>query len=280
MSRILATDVTVSFGDTRVLEGVSTEVEPGDWLALIGPNGAGKSTLLRAIGGALGHGGSILIGDDSPADLGPRELARRVAFVPQRPTVPVGLTVTDYVLLGRTPYVSWFGFESATDMQVVGQLLDQLDLAHLAERDLHALSGGEFQRAVLARALAQQAPIMLLDEPTSALDIGHGQQVLELIDELRHEHDLTIVMAMHDLTTVAQYADRLLLLAEGRSVASGRPADVLTTERVAEHYGATVRVLPLEDGAVAVVPLRVARQTATSTTARSASRPLPDTEAT
>ncbi|HEX9766949.1 MAG TPA: ABC transporter ATP-binding protein [Nitriliruptorales bacterium] len=261
MTRIVADHVTVAFGATRVLDRVSVHVEPGDWLALIGPNGAGKSTLLRAISGAIGHAGTIRLGDDSPGSLNHRELARRVAFVPQRPTVPVGLTVTDYVLLGRTPYVSYFGGESASDLAIVTQLLDQLDLAGLAGRDLTALSGGEFQRAVLGRALAQQAPIMLLDEPTSALDIGHAQQVLELVDRLRHEHELTIVTAMHDLTTVAQYADRLVLLAGGRSVATGTPTEVLTSEAITHHYDASVRILELSDGSVAVVPVRAQRHT-------------------
>ncbi|MDX1511109.1 MAG: ABC transporter ATP-binding protein [Nitriliruptorales bacterium] len=257
MTGIVAEDVAVTLGGVRILDGISIRVEPGEWLSLIGPNGAGKSTLLRALGGAVRHEGAIALGSEAPGELSHREIARRVAIVPQRPTVPVGLTVTDYVLLGRTPYISYLGTEATSDLSVVAELLERLDLTGFAGRDLTALSGGEFQRAVLARALAQGAPIMLLDEPTSALDVGHAQQVLELIDGLRREHGLTIVTAMHDLTTVAQYADRLLLLADGKAVAAGSPREVLTAELITRHYGANVRIVEIADGGMVVVPVRV-----------------------
>jgi iron complex transport system ATP-binding protein len=170
------------------------------------------------------------------------------------------MTVTDYVLMGRTPYVSYFGTESPTDVEVVSEVLGRLELESLSERELGSLSGGELQRCVLARALAQQAPVLLLDEPTTGLDVGHQQQVLELVDSLRADRDLTVVTAMHDLTVAGQFADRLLLLNEGRAVASGVARSVLTEAGIRALYGAHVRVLEGPDGEVLVIPTRPARK--------------------
>src|SRR5207253_652931 len=172
-----------------------------------------------------------------------RELARRIAFVPQEPHLPAEMSVADYVLLGRTPHLGYFGKAGRSDLEAADRALTRLDLTELAGRRLGTLSGGERQRAVLARALAQDAPLLLLDEPTSALDIGRGQQVLELVDGLRREAGLTVLATMHDLTLAGQYADRLLFLDGGRVVAGGTAREVLTRELVARHYGAEVTIL-------------------------------------
>jgi iron complex transport system ATP-binding protein len=165
------------------------------------------------------------------------------------------MSVGDYVLLGRTPHLGVLAREGAGDRRAASDALGRLELDALAERALASLSGGELQRAVLARALAQAAPILLLDEPTTALDIGHQQQVLELVDSLRREQDLTVVAAMHDLTTASQYGDRVVLVDRGRIVADGSAPEVLTAERIERLYGARVRVVG--DGAdVVVVPVR------------------------
>jgi iron complex transport system ATP-binding protein len=243
--------LTVELGGRNVVDGVSFAVEQGDWVTLIGPNGAGKTTLLRAVAGLVGHRGRITLDGQELSQLGRREVARRVAVVPQVPLMPAGMTVREYVLLGRTPYVSYVGRESRRDVTAAGQALARLDLDELAGRQLGTLSGGERQRAVLARALAQEAPLLLLDEPTSALDAGRQQEALELIDALRLDAGLTVLAAMHDLTLAGQYASRLLLLSSARIVAQGAPAEVLTEPLIAEHYGARVRVL---DGAV--IPVR------------------------
>src|SRR5262249_11116945 len=153
-----------------------------------------------------------------------RQRARLLATVPQQPTVPPGMSVLDYVLLGRTPYIRPLGRESTSDIGVVERVLGRLDLDGFAARPLETLSGGERQRAFLARALAQGASILLLDEPTSALDIGHQQAVLNLVDELRAEAGLTVLATMHDLSLAGEYADRLVLLAGGRVVATGTPS--------------------------------------------------------
>jgi iron complex transport system ATP-binding protein len=251
-------DVSVRFGRHLVVDRVSAEITRGEWVALVGPNGAGKTTLLRAVMGLVRAEGTISVGGEPVATLGRRELARRVALVPQIPVLPPAMTVTEYVALGRTPYISYLATESRRDLVAVERALERFELVELADRPLDSLSGGERQRAVLARALVQDAPVLLLDEPTSALDIGHQQQALELLDALRVDAGLTLVAAMHDLTLAGQYADRVLLVDHGRLVADGPPEVVFTERRLEHHYGASVRVLK-HPGGIAVVPERRAR---------------------
>ncbi|TQM69807.1 iron complex transport system ATP-binding protein [Actinomadura hallensis] len=234
----------VALGGRPVLKGVSLEVGAGSWTAVIGPNGAGKSTLLRAVLGLVPSRGEITVEGVDLGTLKPRQRARLVAYAPQNPNLPVGMTVFDYTLLGRSPYIPHLGRESARDRAITAEVLDRLDLTAFAGRPLDHLSGGERQRVVLARALAQQTRVLLLDEPTTALDIGHQQQVMELIDRLRLSDGLTVVTTIHDLTLAGQYADRLVLVSGGRVAAAGEPARVLTRPVVEEHFDARVRVTP------------------------------------
>jgi iron complex transport system ATP-binding protein len=248
--------VSVTLGKARVVDRVTLEVARGEWVSLIGPNGAGKTTLLRAIAGLVGFEGTIdVLGDDARA-LPRKELARRIAVVPQVPLMPPDATVLEYVLLGRTPYIGYFGTEGRSDHEAAAGALEELDLSPLADRRIDSLSGGERQRASLARALAQDAPILLLDEPTTSLDVGRQQQVLEIVDRLRVDGGLTVFSTMHDLTLAGQYTDRLLLLDRGRIVAGGLAGDVLTGPLIAEHYGADVEVLGGTDSGFVVVPVR------------------------
>jgi iron complex transport system ATP-binding protein len=246
--------VTVELGTTRALDDVSLEIPPGQWLALIGANGAGKTTALRAIAGLVGYDGSILLDGTEVRALRRRELARLVALVPQLPERPPELTVGEYVLLGRTAHLGYLAAERRCDREAAARALHRLELAPFADRLLGQLSGGELQRAVLARAVAQEARVLLLDEPTSALDLGRQQQALELVHELRDD-GLTIVSTMHDLTLAGQYADRLVLLDRGEVVGDGTAAEVLSADNVAAFYGARVRVLE-EAGRVFVLPVR------------------------
>jgi iron complex transport system ATP-binding protein len=248
-------DLRVALDGTPILQGVELRVAAGEWVTVIGPNGAGKSTLLRAVGGLLPFTGSVSLLGTELGRLRRRERARRVATVAQSPVVPPGMAVFDYVLLGRTPYIRPLGRESAADLAAAAEVLDRLSLTRFADRTLDTLSGGERQRVFLARALAQAAPLLLLDEPTSALDIGHQQEVLELVDQLRRSHGLTVLATMHDLSTAGEYADRLVLIAGGRIVADGSPAEVLTEELLATHYRARVQVIPGSHGPL-VVPIR------------------------
>lgn len=238
----------VALGGRPVLKGVSLEVPAGSWTAIIGPNGAGKSTLLRAMLGLIPFEGEITVAGADLGALKPRLRARMVAYAPQSPNLPVGMSVFDYTLLGRSPYIPHLGRESARDRAVAGEVLDRLDLTGLAGRPLHHLSGGERQRVVLARALAQQTSVLLLDEPTTALDIGHQQQVMELVDQLRLSDELTVVTTIHDLTLAGQYADDLVLLSDGRVAAAGPPGEVLTRSAIEEHFDARVHVFAGPDG--------------------------------
>jgi ABC-type cobalamin/Fe3+-siderophores transport system ATPase subunit len=239
-----------------VVHGVSAELPSGGWLAVVGPNGAGKSTLLKAVAGVLPFDGEICF-DDRPVErLSRKEKARLVGYAPQNPVLPDGLTVTDYVLLGRTPHLGPLAREGAADLSIVDEVLARLDLAELAGRKLRTLSGGERQLAVLARVLAQRTGLLLLDEPTTGLDIGHAQTLLELADRLRREDGITVVSTLHDLTFAAQYADRLLLIDGGTVAASGAPGEVLTPELLKRHYGAAATVLRTPEGDLTVTPIR------------------------
>nr|WP_221316648.1 ABC transporter ATP-binding protein [Saccharopolyspora gloriosae] len=249
-------DLTAGYRRRTVLTEISAHVPGGGWLGIIGPNGSGKSTLLKAIAGLLRHEGTVLIGGRPLHDTGRRERARLLGYAPQIPQLPPGLTVTDYVLLGRTPHLGPLGREGRTDREVVGRILERLDLTRLATRPLTELSGGERQRAVLGRALAQRAGVLLLDEPTTGLDIGHAQALLDLVDELRRELGTTVVTTLHDLTISAQYAENLLLLADGRVAVHGTPAEVLTPAVLTDHYDARATVLTGPDGSPVVAPVR------------------------
>ncbi|OAH63510.1 spermidine/putrescine ABC transporter ATP-binding protein [Dietzia cinnamea] len=248
-------DLHVARDRTSVLHGIDLSVRAGSWVSLVGPNGSGKTTLLFALAGLIPASGGIEVDGFAPRRAGRRRVARTVAMMPQRPVVPEGVTARELIHLGRTPHIARFGTESARDHEMVESVIDRLDLHDLAARTATTLSGGELQRVVLARALAQEPRVLLLDEPTSALDIGHQQQVLDLVDSMRRETGLTVVAAMHDLTSAAHYGERLVLLDGGRVVADGRPEEVLTAERVAQVYGARVEVLARPDGP-AVLPLR------------------------
>lgn len=256
MNAISVRGVSASYNGVPVVDEVSLSVFEGQWFCLVGPNGSGKTTLIRAVAGLIGSSGAIEIFGNDQQSLTKRNLAKRVAVVPQIPVIPLGMPVVDYVLMGRTPYLKFLGAETKEDREVVEEVLDRMDLTDLAYRPLEKLSGGELQRAVLARALAQAAPILLLDEPTTGLDVGRQMQVLELIDEMRSHRTLTILSAMHDLTLAAQFADELMLLRRGRPIASGPPAAVLTEEIIGDQYGAKVRVLDEPKGSIAVIPVR------------------------
>lgn len=240
--------LAVQLDGRPVLRGVTLGASSGEWTAVIGPNGAGKSTLLRAALGLVPRQGRVTVDGADLRGLAPRKRARLIAYAPQSPNLPAGMTVREYALLGRSPYIPYLGREGAKDRRIVADVLDRLELGDFASRDLDRLSGGERQRVVLARAIAQQAPVLLLDEPTTALDIGHQQQTMELLDTLRRDDGLTVVTAIHDLTLAGQYADRLVLLASGKVAASGGASEVLTAALIAEHFGARVHVTTGPDG--------------------------------
>ncbi|MGH8928320.1 MAG: ABC transporter ATP-binding protein [Acidimicrobiia bacterium] len=256
MSAVNVVGLGLTLGGNRILETIDLRVDPGEWLGLIGPNGAGKTSLLQCIGGSLPFEGEISIDGNPIRAIGHRRLARLVARVPQSPIVPTGMSVTDYVLLGRTPHLGYFAREGRADLAAVREAMAFMEVEALAGRVLDTLSGGELQRVVLARALAQEAALLLLDEPTSALDVGHRVAALEQVEQLRRARELTVVSALHDLTLAAQFCDRLALIAGGRIVATGPARAVLTEVAIRQHYGADVTLLEGPDGVVVVIPVR------------------------
>jgi len=248
-------NLSVELGGRRVLDAVSATVCEGGWLGIIGPNGAGKSTMLRAVTGLVPYRGHVLV-SGREYHLGQQRLrARAIAYVPQRPLLPASMSVTDYVLLGRFAHHSYLGPETPRDLAVAAEVLERLELSALASRALGQLSGGEAQRAVLARALVQEAPVLVMDEPTTSLDLGYGQLVLELADDLRREKRLCVLCSIHDLTLAAQFSDELLVLSAGRCVLSGKPEEVLTEPNIRRYFGAEVEVRPGANGPV-VSPVR------------------------
>ena len=253
MTRVSVDGVSISYRDRLAVDDVSVSVETGHWLGLIGPNGAGKSTLLRSIAGLVDHSGSIAFdGTAIPSDA----RASTVALLPQNPVMPPGMTVGEYVLLGRTAHLGWLASENDHDRSMVAEAIDRLDLVDFANRPVDELSGGEAQRVALARALAQESSVLLLDEPTSALDLGHQLAVLELVNEVRCERMLTVIAAMHDLTAAGRIADEIVVMGNGRVEAAGAPADVLTPDTLGPVFGAEITVLEAPDGTRVVVPMR------------------------
>jgi iron complex transport system ATP-binding protein len=258
------TGVGVTIAGREVVRDVTCSLPTAGWLGVLGPNGAGKTTLLRAVAGLVEHRGSVSLDGSTAGEMGRRALAARVAMVTQKPTVPEGTAVADYVMLGRTPHISYFGSIGGRDRDVVGEVLLALDLHDVAHRPVTSLSGGEAQRVFVARALAQEPSVLLLDEPTTSLDVGRQQDVLELIETLRRERSVTVVSALHDLSLAGQFADRLLLLHDGVQVAEGPPDDVLTESIVRAFFGASVRLVPVDGSGHVLVPIRRARSSSPS----------------
>ena len=250
--------VEVELGGNTILDGAGLEVGAGEIVGLVGPNGAGKSTLLRAVTGLVPlRAGSIHVGGDALDDLSRGELARRVAVVQQLPEAPATLSVRQLALLGRHPHLRLLARESSRDHAIAEGALRQAGCSELAGRELGTLSGGERRRAFIARALAQQAPLLLLDEPTANLDAGAQHEVLELVADLAGS-GTGVLLVVHDLTLAIAYCDRLVLLDRGRVAASGPPAEVITPELVRRLYGNAVSVVahPLT-GAPLVLPSRL-----------------------
>ena len=247
--------LTLSRGARKLLAGLNWQGRGGELWCLLGPNGVGKTTLLHALAGVLPAAG-IRLNDRSLNTWEHQELALVRGFMPQHVHDAFSASVLDTVLLGRHPHLGRWDWENAEDVQLAQGALQSVGMEAFADRDVLTLSGGERQRIVIARALAQEAPVLLLDEPTAALDIGYQQQALELVDDLRREKGLTVVSAMHDLTLAGLYADRLVLMHQGSCVASGDAQTVLRSETLAEFYGVSARVHHEADGTVVVIPQR------------------------
>jgi len=236
-------NLSASYGSRRILHDVSLNAQSGEVLALIGPNGAGKSTLIRAASGVIAYGGHVRTNGDDFASLTPMQRAKYIAAVPQAVSLPPAYTVWETVLLGRTPFLNFLGQPSRKDEEIARQSLVRVSALPLAERRVGELSGGEQQRVLLARALCQSTPILLLDEPTAHLDLQYQVSLLELVHELAHTDHLAVLVALHDLNLAAHFADRIALMVAGEIKAEGKPEQVLRPELIEEAYCLSVQVV-------------------------------------
>jgi iron complex transport system ATP-binding protein len=232
-----------SYFDRLVLEDINLSVKAGEMVGLLGPNGSGKSTLLKLASGIpKPKRGEVRLDGNPISDLSRRSIASNVAVVPQRFHMPFAFTVSEVVMLGRTPFFRALADESEDDRQMVDSALELVGIGELAERRFDELSGGERQKVILAMALAQQPRLLLLDEPTVHLDIAHQMEIVELVRGLNMEQGLTVIAAMHDLNLAALYFDRLIMLKEGKLWADGKPEEVLTEAGINQVFAASVRV--------------------------------------
>lgn len=237
--------LSVSYNGEPILSDISLSVSSGEILSVIGPNGAGKTTLIRAVSGVIPlQNGKIWVDGIDLASLHPIQRARYLAVVPQARNLPSAFTIFQSVLLGRTPYLGWLGRASDSDYRIVEQALEQTRLTSIAQRRVGELSGGEQQRVLLARALAQDTPILLLDEPTTHLDLEHQAGFLNLLRELTIQKNLSVLIVLHDLNLAGLYADHVALLVNGRLHLSGKPAEVLTAQNLSAVYHVPVNVVP------------------------------------
>ncbi|MBI6851997.1 Fe(3+) dicitrate ABC transporter ATP-binding protein FecE [Pseudomonas cichorii] len=243
MSILQAQQLDIGYGDTRIVQSLSFSPPPGKVTALIGPNGCGKSTLLKAFARILTpQAGKLSLDGQAYAQLSPRELARKIAFLPQVLPIPEGVSVRQLVAYGRSPHNSLWGRLSGADRSSVDQALQRMELETLAERPLSDLSGGQRQRAWLAMVLAQDAAIVLLDEPTTYLDISHQVELLDLMRQLSAEGK-TVITVLHDINQACRYADHLAVMQAGRLVASGTPDEVLDAELVSRVFDVRVQIM-------------------------------------
>jgi iron complex transport system ATP-binding protein len=246
----------VHYGSRQILYNLDLTVRVGEILAVVGPNGAGKSTLIRAASGVLRlSSGRVMVNGQDLNRLNDMQRARLLAVVPQNNQLPGTFSVYQTVLLGRTPYLNWLGHTGPTDHAMTQLALEQTQMSTFANRLVGDLSGGEKQRVLLARALAQDAPLLLLDEPTTYLDLQHQSSLLNLTRKLCQEKNLAVLIVLHDLNLASMYADRVALLVDGELQAIGNPEQVLTSETLSAVYHVPVHVIPHPDyGTPLVLP--------------------------
>jgi iron complex transport system ATP-binding protein len=250
---LTADRISVTLGSRPILGGVSVSVAAGELVALLGPNGCGKTTLLRAVAGVQACAGTLSLDGAAYDVIGPAALAKRIAYLPQSPTVPAGLRVRELLLLGRLPHRNVLGLETRRDQQIAAAVAADLELTDLLGRPLDTLSGGQRQRAFIARCLVQEPSVLLLDEPATYLDLRHQVDLLALLRRLATEKQLAILMASHDLNLTATHCDRMVLMDGGAVVSEGPPDTVLDPAVLQSVFGVPMKRVNV-DGVAMVVP--------------------------
>jgi iron complex transport system ATP-binding protein len=240
---LVVQNLNLSFGARPVLNDVSFSVSEGEFFIIIGPNGSGKTTLVKVMSGAArARTGTVEVLGHPLQSISGKALARSVAVVPQMAPVDIPFTVAEVVLMGRAPHLSLLGLETRKDLEIAERAMLFTNVEHLAARRLDQLSAGERQRVMIARAICQQSRIMILDEPTASLDLAHQIHIMDLMEKLRSEEAITVIMVSHDLNLAAMYADRLLLMKQGAIVSLGQPTEVLTFETLEQTYSCVLLV--------------------------------------
>jgi len=261
MNALSITHISAGYHKRPVIIGINLNVNRGRVVALVGPNGAGKTTLIRALTGVIrATAGQVQLDGVNLLGLSQLQRARRVAVVPQQAHLPETFKVSEVVLLGRTPYLPLWAKESARDYNIARASMQQTGVHNLANRFIGELSGGEQQRVLIARALAQEPDVLLLDEPTAHLDLKHQKSILTLIKTLAVEKRLAVLLTMHDLNQAAACANDVVLLVDGKIQAMGPPAEVFTSKRLSQAYGAPVEVIPHPINDVPLVVTNVFRR--------------------
>lgn len=240
-------DLYAGYGSKIVLKDINLDFSQGEMTAVLGPNGSGKTTLVSVVSGLLAfESGSVLIGDKAVANYSRKALARIMAVIPQRLNLSFDMTVQHMVLMGRYAHTGWLLGYNQKDIEICSRAMEKTSIAHLAERSVKGLSGGEFQRVLIARAVAQCTPMMILDEAASGIDVSGKIEIFNLLRSLKIS-GTGIVSVIHDINLAAVYFDRLVFLKNGRVVLDGPPADVITEENIAYVYDAAVRVVEHPD---------------------------------
>jgi len=250
-----AENISFTYETSLVFKDLSVSVQKQDFIGLIGPNGSGKSTLLKIMGGVLkADSGSILFKNSSVSKINKKLFAQSVSWVPQEHPMVFPFKVSEIIMMGRHPYISAFSFESKEDYDITRRAMETTMTSQFADRYFNEISGGEKQRVMIASALAQNPEMMLLDEPTSALDLKYQIQILNILKNLNANHDMTLVIAMHDLNLASQFCNRLILLNEGKIVRDGTPEQVLEKNVLEQVYGIDID-LSIRDGHIMVHPV-------------------------
>jgi iron complex transport system ATP-binding protein len=256
MNNLLVKEISLSYNHVPVVSDFSLQLKPGELVGLIGPNGCGKTSVIKALSRILAlKSGEITLDGRHLHHISHNDLAKVIGVVPQTPNLPETFSVTEVVLLGRSPHLGWLRNESQRDLQIANAAMQATGILEFAERKIGELSGGEKQRVTIARVLAQQPQVILMDEPTANLDIAHQLEILNLMQSLCRQQQMAVLIALHDLNLAAQYCDRLILLKKGRIFAQGGPQDVITSLNIQQVYGSGSKVYPHPENRLPVVLL-------------------------